>query len=144
MADLNSGTGGAADFTGGAASRPNIAGTTGTTGAGGIGTAEWASEESYWRTNFRNRPYASSDRNFDYYSGAYRYGVESANRYPGRKWNEIEGDLRSGWEKYQHKSQSAWENIKDAVRDAWDRVTGHHHDVEKGMSASGREAGKKY
>lgn len=83
----------------------------------------WTNEEKYWRDTYATRPYTQG-RTFDALSGGYRYGVEAAERYPGRTWNEIEPDLRRGWETYQYRAQNAWEDIKDAVRDAWDRVTG--------------------
>ena len=83
----------------------------------------WTTEEQYWRNNYTTRPYATG-RSFDQLSGAYRYGVESANRHTGREWNEVEPDLRRGWDAYQYRGQNTWENIKDAVRDAWDRITG--------------------
>ncbi len=91
-----------------------------TTGTTDIGV--WNTEERYWRDNFTSRPYARADRGFDYYRPAYRYGFESANRYPGKQWNDVESDLRSGWDRYEQRGESTWENIKDAVRDAWDRV----------------------
>ena len=81
-------------------------------------------EEQYWRSNFSTRPYVNADRGFDFYQPGYRYGYESATRYRGRNWNDVESDLRTGWDKYEHRGQSAWENVKDAVRDAWNRVTG--------------------
>jgi hypothetical protein len=44
----------------------------------------------------------------------------------GRKWDEVESDLRSGWEKFTGKpgAGGTWESVKDAVRDAWHRITG--------------------
>ena len=88
---------------------------------------EWMDEDAYWRTNFRNRRYASSGSNdYTYYQPGYRYGYESANRYAGRSWNEVERDLETGWANYEHRGTSTWQQIKDAVRDAWDRVTGQH------------------
>ena len=46
----------------------------------------------------------------------------------GRSWNDVEPDLRSGWEKFEGKSGAGgtWESVKNAVRDAWDRITGQH------------------
>jgi hypothetical protein len=85
----------------------------------------WNDEETYWRSNWRARPYAQADRGFDYYSPGYRYGFDAANKYHGRQWNDVEPDLRSGWDKYEHRGQSTWEHMKDAVRDAWNRVTHH-------------------
>ena len=38
--------------------------------------SSWTDEDTYWRTNYRTRPYASSaERDYDYYQPAYRYGV---------------------------------------------------------------------
>jgi hypothetical protein len=85
----------------------------------------WDDEDTYWRTNYRNRPYASAGTNeYDYYRPGYRYGYESASRYKDREWNDVESDLSRGWESYEHRGNSTWENVKGAVRDAWDRVTG--------------------
>jgi hypothetical protein len=85
----------------------------------------WNNEETYWRDNWRARPYAQADRGFDYYSPGYRYGFESASKHRGRQWNDVEPELRSGWDKYEHRGQSTWDHMKDAVRDAWNRVTNH-------------------
>jgi hypothetical protein len=85
---------------------------------------DWTTEEDYWRTNYSNRPYIGQNRDFDYWKPAYRYGYESANRHHGRKWDEVESDLRTGWDKYEHRGMSTWEQIKDAVRDGWNRLTG--------------------
>jgi hypothetical protein len=85
----------------------------------------WDDEDTYWRTNYRNRPYASAGTNeYDYYRPGYRYGYESASRYKDREWNDVESDLSRDWESYEHRGNSTWENVKGAVRDAWDRVTG--------------------
>ena len=86
---------------------------------------DWTSEEDYWRKNYSNRPYAGQNRDFDYWKPAYRYGYDSANRYQGRRWDEVETDLRTGWNNYEHRGTSTWEQIKDAVKDGWDRLTGN-------------------
>jgi hypothetical protein len=82
----------------------------------------WDNEATYWRDNWRARPYVQADRGFDYYQPGYRYGFESASKYRGKQWNDVESDLRSGWDKYEHRGQSTWEHMKEAVRDAWNRV----------------------
>src|SRR5688572_29920780 len=86
---------------------------------------DWTTEEDYWRTNYSARPYVGANRDFDYWRPGYRYGYESAAKYPGRKWNEIENDLETGWDRFEHRSKATWEQVKDAVRDGWDRVTGN-------------------
>jgi hypothetical protein len=93
-------------------------------------SGDWSSERDWWRDNYSSRPYASADRGFDQYEPGYRYGYESASRYRGRNWNDVEPDLRSGWNNYEHRgaNKSTWEEIKDSVKDAWDHVTGGDHD----------------
>jgi hypothetical protein len=86
----------------------------------------WQDEDTYWRTNYRSRPYASSaGRDYEYYQPGYRYGYEAANRYQNRSWNDVEGNFSRDWAMYEDLGSLTWEQIKDAVRDAWDRVTGN-------------------
>jgi hypothetical protein len=87
-------------------------------------TLDWTTEEEYWRTNYRNRPYAGAD-DYAKWEPAYRYGFQASRRYQNRKWEDVEHDLRSGWNTYEHRGTSTWEQVKDAVRDAWNRVTGN-------------------
>ena len=87
---------------------------------------DWNTEDEYWRTNYRTRPYASGS-DYETYRPGYRYGFESAHRFKDRDWSDIESDLRRDWDKYEYRGQSTWESVKSAVRDAWDRVTGHRH-----------------
>lgn len=92
----------------------------------------WEVEDVYWQDNYRNRPYVLGD-DYERYRPGYRYGFESARHNMGRTWDEAEPDLRSGWDRYEHRgsAKSTWEDIKDAVRDAWDRVTGHHRSTSE-------------
>ncbi len=84
--------------------------------------ADWTAETAYWRDNYKTRPYAQAGRNFDYYEPAYRYGFESADKYHGRSWDDVQDDLQRGWENYKLRGLLAWNEIKDAVRDSWDRA----------------------
>ena len=84
---------------------------------------DWDSEDTYWESNYKNRPYAKGG-DYASYRGGYSYGFECANRFKGRNWDDVASDLKRDWQRYEHRGQSTWENIKDAVRDAWDRVTG--------------------
>jgi len=95
-------------------------GTTGTIG-------DWKTEDDYWRANYERRPYIGTNRQYDTWQPAYRYGWESSQRYQGKRWDDVEHDLRSGWDTYEHRrdNRSTWEQVKDAVRDAWDRVSGN-------------------
>jgi hypothetical protein len=85
----------------------------------------WDDEDTYWRDNYRSRPYAASgERDYDYFQPAYRYGSESAGKYPNRNWEDVESDLSRGWNSYEYRGNSTWEQMKGAVRDAWNRMTG--------------------
>jgi len=87
----------------------------------------WEDDDTYWRTNYRARPYAKeSGQDYEYYRPGYRYGYDAANRFPEHEWSELESDLAKGWHTHDTKQTSTWEQIKDAVKDGWDRVMGRH------------------
>jgi hypothetical protein len=92
----------------------------------------WDQEDLWWKENFGSRPYAAG-YTYEEFRPAYRYGFESGRHSMGRTWTDVESDLRTGWDKYEHRGAkgSTWENIKDAVADAWHRVTGQKLDVDK-------------
>ena len=83
---------------------------------------DWTTESTYWRDNYKTRPYFGVGRDYSYYEPAYRYGYESADRYTGRSWDDVQADLERGWENYTLRGKLAWNEIKDAVRDSWDRA----------------------
>lgn len=92
---------------------------------------DWDAEDTYWRTNYRTRPYASSGSDYETYRPGYRYGYEAARKYHGRDWNDVESDLSRGWNTFEHRANSTWEQVKAAVKDAWDRVTNTRTTVTK-------------
>jgi hypothetical protein len=104
--------------------------------------AAWETEDNFWTENFSSRPYAIGPDYYERFRPAYRYGFESARHNVGRTWEDAEADLRTGWDRYEHRgdNKSAWEEIKDAVRDAWDRVTGHHPADAPAASAHASDA----
>jgi hypothetical protein len=76
----------------------------------------------------------ATGRNYEEFRPAYQYGFESGQHNMGRGWNEVESDLRSGWEKFEGRKGAGgtWDSVKHAVKDAWDRITGHHEvDTDK-------------
>jgi hypothetical protein len=85
----------------------------------------WNDEDNWWRNNFSTRPYATG-RNYEDVRPAYQYGFESGQHHLGRKWDEVESDLKSGWEKFEGRrgAGSTWDSVKSAVRDAWHRIAG--------------------
>jgi hypothetical protein len=93
----------------------------------------WNEEDTWWRNNFTSRPYATG-RKYDDFRPAYQYGFESGQHHMGRNWNDVESDLKTGWERFECRSGagSTWYSIKHAVRDAWNRVTGQQEvDTDK-------------
>lgn len=88
---------------------------------------DWNNEDEYWRSSYSSRPYAGGS-SYDQWRPAYRFGYESAGRYAGRQWSDVERDLERDWDTYEHRgdSRSTWQQMKDAVRDAWDRMRGRH------------------
>jgi len=94
-------------------------------GLAGKGAAEAVNptmEDKYWRENYAKRPYVTTGAGYDTYQPAYKYGWESYGRYRGRKFDEVEPELRRDWEKTKDASRLTWDKAKDATRDAWHRV----------------------
>jgi len=91
------------------------------------GMNSWDQEDRWWRENYLSRPYASG-RSYDEFRPAYQYGYESGRHHMGRTWNDVESDLKTGWERFEGRSGagSTWEHVKHAVKDAWNRITGQH------------------
>ena len=95
--------------------------------AGGLAGKEVAEiidptlEETYWRENYTDRPYANG-AGFDEFAPAYRYGVETWRKYPGGQFDDLEPELARGWETYRGASSLEWESAQPAARDAWDRL----------------------
>jgi hypothetical protein len=53
---------------------------------------------------------------------AHHFGAYAAARYPGKSWDEIEADLRRGWETPEQHLEAGWDEIKAVVHDAWSRA----------------------
>lgn len=68
--------------------------------------------------------YGASGGNYDEYAPAYNYGYAMAAdpRYRGKRFDEVEPDLRSDYGR--RYPNSAWEKMKDSIRYGWDKVTG--------------------
>lgn len=80
-------------------------------------------EDTYWRDNFKTRPYAEAGSSFEQYEPAYRYGVDSFGRYPGRSFEATESDLAGDWDRVRGGSSLTWDRARHATRDAWDRLS---------------------
>jgi len=78
-------------------------------------------EDTYLRDNFASRPYAKSG-SYDKYTSAYRYGGQAEATYGGRSIQEIENDLRTGYEKSPAAKDMDWDQARPAVADAYNRT----------------------
>ena len=83
-------------------------------------------EETYWRENYTDRPYASG-AGFDEYAPAYQYGADIYRKYPGAHFDDLEVELARGWEVSRGPSSLDWADARHAARDAWDRLTQNLH-----------------
>ncbi len=79
-------------------------------------------EHAYWEKNYQSRPYVDKAAPYDTYRPAYQYGMDARSRYPGKKFDDVETDLASGWQSTGTKTKLGWDKAKLAARDAWDHV----------------------
>ena len=100
-------------------------------GLAGKGVAEAVNptaEDTYWRDNYKTRPYAAGGDDVTTYTydddfrPAYRYGWESRAKHQGRKFDEVEADLGRDWDRAKGSSRLNWDRAREATRDAWHRV----------------------
>jgi uncharacterized protein (TIGR02271 family) len=86
-------------------------------------------EEKYWKEEYTSRPYYREGTSFNEYRPAYRYGLESAVKYPGKSFDEIESRLCRQWPQYRgDRSHLGWTRARDAVRDAHERTIKLHEE----------------
>jgi hypothetical protein len=95
-------------------------------GLAGKGVAEMVdptAEEAYWRDNYSSRPYVTRGASFGDYGPAYRYGIESYDRYEGHTFEQAEPELMRDWDGAKGSSRLTWDNAKNATRDSWQRLS---------------------
>jgi len=86
--------------------------------------------------------YAASGEKYDDLKPAYSYGTEMRRNelYRNRPWDDVETDLRTGWDNRidgtrefsttgsDSSEPSAWDRVKNAVRHGWDKMTDDNDD----------------
>lgn len=110
-------------------------------GLAGHGVAELVdptAEEAYWRENYSSRPYVAGE-SYDDFGPAYRYGVSSYTKYPDRRFDDVESDLRRDWDTARGTSTLEWDRAKLAARDSWQRVS---DSVERAVPGDSDRDGK--
>ncbi len=80
-------------------------------------------EDAYWQENYGSRSYVNTGASYDDYRPAYRFGVQSYSSYPGRSFDEVDGELGRNWDTARGDSKLSWDHAKHAVRDSWQRLS---------------------
>lgn len=86
-------------------------------------------EDAYWRTAYRDRPYADPDAPYDEYEPAYRYGWEARCQAGDAecRFEDVEPALGEKWDEQRGNSSLNWEQARHATEDAWRRVDERWH-----------------
>ena len=82
-----------------------------------------ANEELYWREHFAAEPYYDSNFAFEDYLPAWRAGWEGRGRHAGRKFEDVEDDIKAEFHWNRGSSRLLWEQARDAARAAFERLT---------------------
>ncbi len=93
-------------------------------GLAGKGAAEAVNptaEDAYWRDNYKKRPYASKDA-YDRWRPAYEHGWQSYGKNRGKKFEDVEPELRRDWDKKPYAKDLSWEQARLASNDAYQRA----------------------
>jgi len=118
---------------------PNTSMTSGANNA----KADWNTEDTYWKENYSSRSYYKKGDDYTSYQPAYRYGVESYNRYSGKNYDQLsESELRQDWEtKYGTDSDMSWDQAKGAVKDSYSRLYSNTGTTTTGMNSTTNNTG---
>ncbi len=103
------------------------------------GAVDTNAEEAYWRQTFKTRPYVREGTAFNEYRPAYRYGADAHRRHPSESFEQVEAEMRSGWDRFKGTSSLTWDDARHAARDAWQRVI---DTPERAMSGDSGHDGK--
>jgi uncharacterized membrane protein len=127
----STGIGGAAGTGGGYSTGSQMGTTSNNLGAGSMSStysgsatprtsAEWDAYEREFRSDYEQN-YAGRGGRYEDFQPAYRHGWESAGRYRGRQWNDVESDIQRDWET--RNPNQPWQQFKNAARRGWDRMS---------------------
>jgi hypothetical protein len=79
-------------------------------------------EEIYWREYFVREPYYAKDKSYEYYAPAYQTGWEGRKAHTGRRFDDIELELKQIYERRKTAASADWADARVAARAAWERV----------------------
>ncbi|MES2358091.1 MAG: hypothetical protein V4529_07075 [Gemmatimonadota bacterium] len=80
-------------------------------------------DDAVYRNHYDNSPDRLADRDYESVSPAYRLGHLAARNpdYRGRPFDDIEDELRRGWDGGARQTYGEWNTVRGYVRDAYDR-----------------------
>lgn len=76
----------------------------------------------HWRKTFEKEPYYDATYTWDDFDPAYRYAYDARRRNEGKRFEDVEDELASGWDSVKGKSRLAWEDAKAAVKSGWNSI----------------------
>jgi hypothetical protein len=80
-------------------------------------------DDAVYRNHYENSPNRLADRDYESVSPAYRLGHLAAQNpdYRGRRFDDVEGDLRRGWTDVASRTYGDWDSVRGYANDAYDR-----------------------
>ena len=84
-------------------------------------------EDAYWSNAFSERPYVSQEEPYSTYRPAYHHGIDAYSKYDGRKFDDIEPELKQKWNA--SGQPLTWEKASPAARDAYERLRNQTTDI---------------
>jgi phage tail tape-measure protein len=78
-------------------------------------------EDNWLRDNFKSRPYVKEGDTFEKYHPAYRHGASAEARYGDAKFEAVESEVRSEWDKLGDTADYPWGDARGAVKDSYER-----------------------
>jgi hypothetical protein len=80
-------------------------------------------DDAVYRNHYDNSSARLADRDYESVSPAYRLGHLAAHNpdYRGRPFNQVESDLRNGWNSSAGKKYGEWDAVRGYVNDGYDR-----------------------
>ena len=96
-------------------------------GLAGKGAAEAVNptvEDAYWRENYLSQTWVNRNYTYEDYQPAFRCGYEGCSRYytTGKRYDDIEPEMRRNWDRLKGTSRLNWEQAQPASRAAWERA----------------------
>lgn len=102
-------------------------------GYAGKGIGEWidpTTEDNWLREQFPSRPYVAKGEAYETYMPAYDYGREVHAKHEGKRFEDVESDLRTAWDKTKHAATMPWDRARGAVKDAYDVRSASYYGYE--------------